>query len=425
MIDDVLPVKGRSSSPIKKISKVPTTIPFADSMDNKTEELDVIPANDSNEPELNPSDHAPQDNPKKNRLNTFFTALKKLSWKQWGIIGVIAIILIGGCVRAYLMARKDPANKPMVITKTKAPNPAAPVPTTELSNLDGTQVALGTNKLPVTGVMIENSPDSRPQSGLKDAGVVFEAVAEGGITRFLALFQNPTVPDYLGPVRSVRPYYLDYLGGFDAAIAHVGGSANALAEIRQGGIKDLDQSFNSNYFRRVSSRYAPHNVYTSIAEMNALQKSKNFNSTYTGYPRKAKEAPATTPTAKTIDFTISGYFYNVHYDYDSASNSYKRTEGGKPHTDERSGAQLSPKVVIAIVVPQSPDPDRVHTLYKPNGTGKVYIFQDGIVTEGTWDKTDRKTQIHFKDAAGTAIGLNPGQTWVTLVGTAGSVVYKP
>jgi hypothetical protein len=123
--------------------------------------------------------------------------------------------------------------------------------------------------------------------------------------------------------------------------------------------------------------------------------------------------------------TISGPLYNVHYDYDQASNSYKRAEGGKPHLDERSKEQISPKVVIAIVVPYSIMRDGLHSSYQTIGSGKTIVFQDGEATEGTWEKSSAKAQISFKDSAGNAIKLNRGQTWITAVSIPNNIIYKP
>ena len=353
----------------------------------------------------------------KNRLRRWFAKLSKKQWLVFIFAGAFLVVAIG--VGAYtLYPKKKPIAKPIANKQT------IPIVTTEPATLTGLTVPMATNKLPVTGVMIENSPDARPQSGLNDAGVVFEAVAEGGITRFLTLFQSNNLPTYLGPVRSVRPYYLDYLQGFDAAVAHVGGSPEAMAQIRNEGIKDLDQFANGGSYDRVNSRYAPHNVYTSMARLLALQNSKGFTSSYTGFIRKAEQANPT-PTAKTIDFVISSYLYDVHYDYAPATNSYLRSEGGKPHIDERSKSQLNPKVVIAIVVPKSIASDGVHSAYQDIGTGKAYIFQDGTMTECIWTKPDKKTQITFTDSAGAPQKLNPGQTWITLVGLASDVTSKP
>lgn len=345
--------------------------------------------------------------------------------QEWFVLIMALILIIGGTGGAvYAMTRKKPIPPPPVVKKEEPkPVPPPPKPTTESSRLTGVQVAPELNKRPVTGIMIENSPDARPQSGLKDAGIVFEAVAEGGITRFLALYQEAQ-PDYIGPVRSARPYYLDWVAPFDAGLAHVGGSPDALVEIRRDGIKDLDQFDNPGSFTRIASRYAPHNVYTSMAQMDALNQKRGYTeSKFTSFERKA-ESPSPQPIAKSIDLVLSGFLYNVHYEYDAPTNSYKRNEGGRPHTDERSGAHLAPKVVIALVMPKGIASDGLHSEYATIGNGKMYVFQDGIMIEGTWHKTTRKNQFVFTDSSGAIIKLNPGQTWITMVNSTSAVSAK-
>lgn len=348
----------------------------------------------------------------------------RLNQKQKIVVGVLLVFfLAGGMAGAYYLYRNltklPPYTNPAVVLPPQEP----PKPTTEPSLLTGVEVALELNKRPVTGVMIENSPDARPQSGLKSAGVVFEAVAEGGITRFLVLFQEDQ-PDYIGPVRSARPYYLDWLLPFDASYAHVGGSPDAMAQIKTLGVRDLDQFANSGTYQRVSNRYAPHNVYTSMAKLDELNQRKGYtSSTFTGFARK-KEEPAAQPTARSINVTVSSLLYNSHYDYDPASNSYLRSQGGKPHTDERAAAQLSPKVVLVLVMPRGIHSDGKHSTYATVGSGELYVFQDGLVTTGIWQKTDRKNQFTFTDGSGAPIKLNPGQTWITMV-NAGGVSSAP
>ena len=341
---------------------------------------------------------------------------------RWSVaIGaVLLILLVGGGVYAYKGLHPKPvANSPVAKAKKKA---AAPAVIT--SPLTGLPVSEEQSKRVVTGAMIENTVFARPQSGLKEAGVVFEAIAEAGITRFLALFQDNQAPN-IGPIRSARPYYVDWAHSFDAPLAHVGGSPDALSKIKSNGVKDLDQFFNSGAYHRVGSREAPHNVYTSIASLNNVEKSKGWtSSSFTGFERK-KEAPAKVPTAKTIDLAISGPTYNAHYDYDAANNQYLRSEGGAPHKDAESGAQLAPKVVIALVAPYSLMSDGYHSQYQITGSGEMTVFQDGTVTKGTWARKDGPSQYTFTDAEGHALKLNPGQTWITVVGTAGAVTYKP
>jgi len=356
----------------------------------------------------------------KKKLNPL-TWFKGLSKKQKILFVLVIILSIAAASGGAYALLKKPAPKPAPVVQKKE-EPVKEVPL--YSNLTGVQVTKEQSELPVTGVMIENSPDARPQAGLNQAGVVFEAIAEGGITRFLTLWQE-TRPDYVGPVRSARPYYVDWLQGFDAGYAHVGGSAEALQQIKNDGVKDLDQFQNPAPYKRVSNRYAPHNMYTNLNALLDVQKSKGWGtSKFDGFPRKDEKASAQ-PTARSIDMTISGPLYNVHYDYDQASNSYKRAEGGKPHLDERSKEQISPKVVIAIVVPYSIMRDGLHSSYQTIGSGKTIVFQDGEATEGTWEKSSAKAQISFKDSAGNAIKLNRGQTWITAVSIPNNIIYKP
>lgn len=327
------------------------------------------------------------------------------------------LVVLGGLLWYYVLRAEPAPPPPPPVVKEEEP----PKPTTVASPLTGMQVKPELAALPTTGVMIENSPDARPQSGLYDAGVVFEAIAEGGITRFLALFQE-SKPEYIGPVRSVRPYYLDFLAPFDAPIAHAGGSGQALAELRSQGFKDLEAFQNPNHYSRVSNRYAPHNLYTGRSKLLELQKSKGWSkSKFTGFARK-EEKKATTPNAKSIDFSISSFYYNPHFDYDAKSNSYKRVMAGSPHTDEKARKQINPKVVVAMVMGHHYA--GIYSVYGVNGKGKVYVFQDGTVTGGTWEKKSRKHQFIFKDSKGKELGLNPGQTWISIVSAASAVTYK-
>jgi hypothetical protein len=189
----------------------------------------------------------------------------------------------------------------------------------------------------------------------------------------------------------------------------------------------MDQFANSNYYHRISTRAAPHNVYTGIGTLNDLEAAKGYSSTFTGFPRAAKEAPMPQPAASSIDLAISSANYNPHYDYDSAANAYKRSTAGKPDTDANTGQQLEPKVVIAIVAPLSRGAldasGAYYSDYNVLGSGTAYIFQNGGVTQGQWHKAGNTTQITFTDSTGAAIPLNRGQTWVSAVSAASQVKY--
>lgn len=341
--------------------------------------------------------------------------------KEWAIAIAVLIALIGLSFGVYALFFKKEAKAPAAITKKPAvQKPAEPLKS-ELMGVDITDASI--NDRPVTGIMIENSPTARPQSGINHAGVIFEAIAEGGITRFLTLYQEGE-PGYIGPVRSVRPYYVQWLLGFDAPVAHVGGSADALKLLKDSNGKDLDQFYNPSAYHRISSREAPHNMYTSIASLRAVEDKKGFTSDFTPLKRKA-EAPSKTPNATGINVAISSAPYNSHYDYDAPSNSYKRSEGGAAHMvveEDGKQVQLSPKVVVVLAMPKGKN--GIYTTYQAVGSGEALIFQDGVATRGVWHKDTNNAQLTFTDEAGNALSLNPGQTWFTAAGSLSEVAYQ-
>ncbi len=325
-------------------------------------------------------------------------------------IGVI-LVASGVAVALYVFNRAPETPK----TTVEAPKPQPPKPILYYSPLTGAKVAdEATTKQAVTAVMIENSPDARPQSGLKESGVVFEAIAEGGITRFLVLYQEQK-PQLVGPVRSLRMYYVDWLAAFNASVAHVGGSAAALAEVRNGSYRDIDQFFNAGSYWRATDRYAPHNVYTSFERLDALNQQKGYTSSaFTGFTRK-DSAAAETPTATTISVAISGPLYNSSYAYNAETNTYDRSQAGAPHTD-REGGGISPRVVIVMKIDeQRVFEDGWREQINTIGSGSAFIFQDGTVQEVTWKKNSRAEQITFTNAEGKDVPLARGQTWITAI----------
>lgn len=188
---------------------------------------------------------------------------------------------------------------------------------------------------------------------------------------------------------------------FDAAYAHVGGSPAALTDISSLGVRDMNEFYNGSTYSRISSRESPHNVYTSMSSLLALETSKGWTtSTFTGFPRK-QDSPVKTPTASAIQFNIAGPDMIVNYQYTAATNSYLRNEAGAPMVDANTNKQLNPKVVIGIIVPWTDGPidasGAYYTNYSDIGTGQAYVFQDGTVSIGTWSKTSPSSQIQFLD----------------------------
>lgn len=342
--------------------------------------------------------------------------------KQWIITIILIIVLLAGTVFAiYWFIFRD--NKPPVVQQ-QPPAPVEKGPEPIISVTSGREVEAAVNERPIYAVQIENSPEARPQSGLRDADIVSEAIAEGGITRFNAIYHD-NIPQSLGPVRSLRPYYIDWFMPYDAAIVHAGGSGEALADIRNLGLKDIDHGNSDGILQRISGRYAPHNLYTTGAKVNDLMTKKGYKSNVKTSLGRKKAEPNATPQAKNIAVNISRNLYNVNFTYDVTSNTYLRSQAGMAHIDADTKQQIAPNVVIVPVIPYRIHPDGVHSQYTTSGSGKVYVFQDGNVTEGTWSKADRAAQWELKDNEGKTIKLNPGQTWFSVVGTADKVSYGP
>lgn len=265
---------------------------------------------------------------------------------------------------------------------------------------------------PVTAVMIENSPEARPQSGLKGAGVVYEAVAEGGITRFLAIYQGAK-PELIGPVRSLRLYYLAWAAPYQAAIAHVGGSGNALAELKRGSYRDIDQFHNGAGYWRSADRAAPHNMYTSGAKLDELNRDKGYATSRFSSFQRTNEQPAESASVNQIAINFSSPLYNTSYSYDKATNSYQRHLTSAPHLDREAG-QLSPKVVVALEVTtelRAQNTDGYQDIVT-SGNGKAYVFQNGTLTEATWQKANSTAPLELKDAQDNDVPLVRGQTWI-------------
>ncbi len=355
---------------------------------------------------------------------------KKFKWppskKQWLIVGVVVLVLviIGG-VLAFMASNHKPTKYATNKPKVQAPitKPSSTVPST----LSGLPVPPAANQNPITAVMVENTPQARPQAGLSQAGVVFEALTEGGITRFMALFQGQ-LPTFVGPVRSARPYFLRWDLGFDAPYAHDGGSPQALIDIKTLGVKNLDYLQNPAFYHRISSRPAPHNLYTSIPGLIKLEGLKGWaNSKYSGWPRKP-DSPSKNPNATNISFNLSYSTYNVNYKFSPQTDTYNRYEGGAPQIDANTGKQLSPKVVVGLVVPWSTGTldttGAYYSDYSNVGSGQAYIFQDGTVTDGQWSKPSNTSPLTFTDSKGNPIKFNAGQTWITALASSSELTYN-
>lgn len=302
-------------------------------------------------------------------------------------------------------------------------------------------------------VMIENHEESRPQSGLSSADVVYEAVAEGGITRFMGIFYcGAATPVTLAPVRSARVYYLPWVLEYDALYNHVGGAgrcnddtvderAKALCRIEEWKVKDMDQfgiSFPTCYrnYDRLDHPVATEHTMVCFSDklfkLAAERGWTNTDASGTSWDKnyrswKFKDEAKGAGTVSTISYVAwKGYesSYGVKWDYDSATNTYKRSNGGAPHEDLEIKQQLSPKAVIVQFAKEiGPVDTHAHLLYNNIGTGDGLLFQDGTVTKIAWSKPNRLARTIFSDEKGKEIQLNRGQIWISMLPVGTVVSY--
>lgn len=337
------------------------------------------------------------------------------------VIPCSLLIIASGVVSAMTLINMD---KDEPAEEEVEPEPEAPQPIVKyFSHLTGGELAdQAALTSAATCVMIENSPNARPQSGLRNAGIVYEAIAEGGITRFMAIYQN-NMPELVGPVRSLRLYYAHWAKPYQCSIAHVGGAGDVLPLVRNpaNGYRDIDQFFNGGSYWRAADRYAPHNVYTNAEKMNALNAAKGYTSSnFAGFERAVADAVPTRSETKVnnIGLTISSALWNVSYAYDAASNTYLRAHvSGGAHMDkDASGAliQNAPKVVVAIMVDQVARGGGYSNVVT-TGSGAAHVFQNGEYISGTWSRGSIDEELKIRDAEGNDIVFNRGQIWISAV----------
>jgi len=313
-------------------------------------------------------------------------------------------------------------------------------------------------------VMIENHEESRPQSGLSKADVVYEAVAEGAITRFMAVFYCADAAfalknDYdIGPVRSARTYFLDWASEYGdyPLYNHVGGAgqcndptvdprAKALCQIEKYGWKNKDTHSDLDQFalgfkicRREPDRIGhpvatEHSMYCStfaLWQTAADRKLTNVNYKGIAWDKSFRswvfkdDAPSSGSVSPEFEFWKDYKQYVVRWDYDKVTNSYKRSNGGQPHLDFNTKEQITAKnVVIQFAKEQGPVDEHKHLLYTTIGTGRALIFKDGLVIEGKWSKQSRTERTLFFDGKGKEIKFNRGPIWIEILPAAGTVNY--
>lgn len=332
------------------------------------------------------------------------------------------------------------------------------------SALTGEKLSDGANvNAPTYCVQTPNGTDgARPQAGLNTAGVIFEAIAESGITRFAAIYQNPSSA-IIGPIRSLRIYYLEWDTPFDCTIVHAGGSGDALAAVSNG-YRDLSEDYSYMYRGTYGGRLW-NNLFTTAADLAKYNSDHGYDSSNVkGFARMTPEESLRAkvdalavdklnitraargdtselkPAVSSINLNLGGWKdFNVSYQYDANSDKYLRSYGsGVAHEvyscpsedlgernpeDVCTLTQMAPSVVVALVVNERRASDNYHEDIDVIGTGDAYIFQNGTAVKASWLKGSKEEQISFTDADGQEVRLAPGQTIVTAVPSYGSIDF--
>ena len=383
--------------------------------------------------------------------------------RRWLILLICGVVGLIGGIGCFIFVLCNPAEKGDAVSFPDLQQKSDEEKT--FSSLTGEELSDSSLKnAPVYCIQTPNGLDgARPQAGITDAGVVFEAIAEAGITRFAAIYQNPKSA-IIGPIRSLRLYYLEWDTPFDCTIVHAGGSDEAIVAVSSGGYKNLDENYSYMYRGTFGSRLW-NNLFITSANLKRFTDDNGFTtSDIKGFarltPDESKKARAnsqakeklniTEPTDKdtsavavkvpSVSLRFGGLAsFNVNYRYNEKTNTYLRgyesganhdvykcpsEDLGKKNPEEVcSLTQVTPSVVVAIVVKESKASDNYHENITTTGSGDAYIFQNGDVIKGTWNKSSKNEQIRFTNSSGEEIRLAPGQTFVSAVPSYGSIEY--
>lgn len=307
-------------------------------------------------------------------------------------------------------------------SKTSKKKETAAPPTAPLTGLpDPNGEARGR---PALEVKVDNTEDtpSRPQAGIDAADVVYEEVVEGEITRFLAIF-NSTLPDSVGPIRSVRATDPNIVWPLGGVFAYSGGAAPNVDLIRQAPVNAVDETGAGDAMFRERGRAAPYNLFGRPAELVAKGGQPVPPPALFEYLKQNEASPGDPATAVHIGFAPG---YDPTYTYDAASRTWKRSYGATPFT-AASGQQVAPTNVVVQFTNYEGGVGNPTAEGVTVGEGDVWVFTDGKVVRGRWTRPAKEQPAKYVDAAGKPIKLLPGTTWVHLapIGAAVDVTAPP
>lgn len=328
------------------------------------------------------------------------------------IVATISIILVIGVALLLFLGSKKDSTLPKITKK----NPSTPTIESNLKIVD-----LNSKTRPYA-IMINNLGVARPlQSGLQDAMIIYEMIVEGGLTRYMAVFQDQNT-ERIGSIRSARHYFLDYALENDAIYVHHGNSPQAAADFKTLNIDRISVDASKTGWRDKSLNVSTeHTLFTSIAKLNngvgnkRKTRNKDFLLNYSETPidLSTKEGAI---KANNIEITYSGSV-KTSYEYDESAQNYKRSVNGKAHTDYVTKKQYTFKNIITYQVSNTSLNDgsgKDRQTLDNIGSGEGYYITNGYAIPITWSKSSRSSQTVYKYKDGTEIDVNDGNTFIQI-----------
>ncbi|MGE7944021.1 DUF3048 domain-containing protein [Lysinibacillus xylanilyticus] len=333
--------------------------------------------------------------------------------KKLFIAVAFSTLLIGGCSKDSSEVKEDD-------TKKADEEPAVEETINEETNfapLTGEAVKEEITQRPII-VTINNHPAARPQSGIGAADIIYEMLAEGNVTRLLAVYQSE-LPENIGPVRSARSYFVDLAKGYDAFYVAHGYSPEAKSLLSNNVVDNINgMDYDGTLFKRSKDRVAPHNSY--ITSENILNGAEKVDASMI-YREKVSQAFYEPDERGKIGNEISQidiyygnseYFHNS-YVYDHESNRYGRQSAGVDTKDMLSGETLSfANVLFFEMQHQTIDNEGRQEIDLTSG-GNAYVFQNGYMREVKWSNIDGIPMA--VEESGELVKLVPGKSWVHFV----------
>ena len=342
-------------------------------------------------------------------------------WKKWLTISAIVFLLLAGCSsKEEVIVQEDVTEKEEVSDHEviEEPEPQEEefpyqFPLTGMGSddeVDGRAVA----------VMMNNHLKARPQSGLYKADIVYELLAEGNVTRFLAIFQSEQ-PDMIGPVRSARDYYIELAKGYDSLYIAHGFSPDAKAMLDTGYIDNLNGIYyDGTLFERASFRKAPHNSYISFDHIlkGAQQKGYEMEETPDSLSFLTEDEVNVLTGEEANEFSISysqsDSSFNSTFEYDDTLQKYKRFSNGEQTVDyDTEEPVLVDNIIIVETGHKIIDNDGRRDIDLTTG-GKAYLMQKGLKMEVEWRNVEGRILPYLN---GEVVELIPGKTWINLIPT--------